>query len=346
MMRIVNSHQLSCAAFWVRSVADAVVSEGLDVRALFAEAGLELAALDDPDARFANDNVNLLWQLAAARSGNPTCGLAGSQIVKPAAFDVVAYTMMSAPNLLGVLERIVRYVRIVNDAAVITVKQDPEGFRLTLQIASDRQPIPWQRFSFDLMTFLSFCRWITCRDLKPIALELAFAPSAGLEPYQDAFKCPLRFNAPENALLLSASDVMLPLPTANRSLAEIHEKIAAQHLQQVTASPTMLRVHAILERYLSDGEPTRSNVAKAMAMGERTLQRRLLAEGTSFHQVLDDTRRSLAEHYMSRGDLSLADTAYLLGFSDQSSLFRASKRWFGTSPGRRRVRSTAAKRPS
>jgi AraC-like DNA-binding protein len=322
------------------------MSQGLDVRALFAEARLELAALNDPEARFANDNVSLLWRLAVARSGNPTFGLAASRIVKPAVFDVVAYAMMSAPNLLGVLERIVRYVRIVNDAAVMTVKQDPEGFRLTLQIAAERQPIPLQRFGFDLMTFLSFCRWITCRDLKPIALELAFAPSAGLEPYQDAFECPLRFNAPANALLLSASDVMLPLPTANQLLDEIHDKIAAQHLQHVDSSPTRLRVQAILTRCLSDGEPTRSNVAKAMAMSERTLQRRLLAEGTSFHQVLDDTRRSLAEHYMSRGDFSLADTAYLLGFSDQSSLFRASKRWFGTSPGRRRVRSTAAKRSS
>src|ERR1700742_3095553 len=104
MMRVVNSHQLSCAAFWVRTVADAIMSEGLDARALFAEAGLELAALDDPDARFANDNVSILWRLALARSGNSTFGLAVSRIVKPAVFDVVAYAMMSAPNFLGVLE--------------------------------------------------------------------------------------------------------------------------------------------------------------------------------------------------------------------------------------------------
>ena len=70
-------------------------------------------------------------------------------------------------------------------------------------------------------------------------------------------------------------------------------------------------------------------------MSERTLHRRLGAEGTSFQDVLDDTRRELAEQYLSRGDLSLADTTYLLGFNDQSSFFRAYRRWFGTSPKHR-----------
>jgi AraC-like DNA-binding protein len=328
------SHQPSCAVFWVRAIAEALDSEGLDLPTLFAEAGLELAALKDPDTRFANDSVSLLWQLAVARSGSPTLGLAASRIPKPANFDVVAYSMMSAPSLLDVLQRIARYIGIVNDAAFVAVGEHPDGVRLTLQISAGHQPVPWQRFGFDLMTFLSFCRWVTTRDLRPVALELAFAFSADLEPYRDAFKCPLHFNSPANALVWSRSDVMLALPTANRLLDEIHERIAEGILQEVTPSPTRQRVRAILIRRLSDGEHTRVKVANAMGMSERTLHRRLEAEGVTFQQVLDDTRRELAEQYMMRSDLSLADIAYLLGFSDQSSLFRASRRWFGISPGR------------
>ena len=71
---------------------------------------------------------------------------------------------------------------------------------------------------------------------------------------------------------------------------------------------------------------------------ERTLQRRLAAEETSFQRLLDDTRRELAQHYLGQRNLSLADIAYLLGFSDQSSFFRASRRWFGSSPRHYRVR--------
>ena len=71
---------------------------------------------------------------------------------------------------------------------------------------------------------------------------------------------------------------------------------------------------------------------------ERTLHRRLAAEGTSFQRLLDDTRRELAQHYLGQRNLSLADIAYLLGFSDQSSFFRAARRWFGSSPRDYRIR--------
>ena len=68
------------------------------------------------------------------------------------------------------------------------------------------------------------------------------------------------------------------------------------------------------------------------------MQRRLTAEGTSFQLLLDDTRRELAQHYLGQKTVSLADIAYLLGFSDQSSFFRASRRWFGSSPRDYRIR--------
>src|SRR5215510_5429985 len=106
-------HQLSSAAFWVKGVAETLKAEGLDVAALFHEAGLDTTALSDPDSRFPTERVSLLWQLAVARSGNPTIGLSNANVARPASFDVVAYAMMSSPNLLGILEGLARYVDIV-----------------------------------------------------------------------------------------------------------------------------------------------------------------------------------------------------------------------------------------
>jgi AraC-like DNA-binding protein len=81
-----------------------------------------------------------------------------------------------------------------------------------------------------------------------------------------------------------------------------------------------------------------TEVAAASEMSQRTLQRRLEVEGTSFQRLVDDTRRELAQQYLGQTDVSLADATYLLGFGDQSSFFRACKRWFGTSPRRYRIR--------
>ena len=339
-----NGDQHSCAAFWVKGVADALKAEELDVAALFDEAGLDMAALSDPDSRFATQKVSLLWQLAVARSGDPAIGLANSNIVKPASFDVVAYTMMSSPNLLSVLESISRYVGIVSDAASLVITEDDEGYRMILELFGGGQPVPRQRFEFDLMTILSFCRWVTHRDLRPLALELRFPPPADLRPYQDAFKCPLRFNAPVNALLFGRADVISPLPTAHPLLAEVHERLASERLQRLDPVQISSRARAAIIRRLPDGEPRRTEVAAALEMSERTLQRRLEAEGTSFQRLLDDTRRELAQQYLGQTDVSLADATYRLGFGAKSSFFRACKRWFGTSPHHYRIRLMGARR--
>jgi AraC-like DNA-binding protein len=333
-----KSDQHSCAAFWVKGVAEALKAEGLDVAALFEEAGLDMVALSDPDSRFATEGVSLLWQLAVQRSGNPAVGLANSDVVRPASFDVVAYTMMSSGHLLGVLERVSRYVAIVSDAATLVITEDDEGCRMILELFGGDRPVPRQRFEFDLMIILSFCRWVTNRDLRPLALELRFPPPADLRPYQDAFRCPLRFNSSVNALLFARADVISPLPTAHPLLAEVHERIASEHLQRLDHAQISSRTRAAIIRCLPDGEPRRTEIARALEMSERTLQRRLEAEGTSFQRLLDDTRRELAQQYLGQTDVSLADATCLLGFGDQSSFFRASKRWFGTSPRHYRIR--------
>ena len=333
-----NVDQTTCAAFWVKGIAETLEAAGLHVHTLFEEAGLELAALADADARFPTERISRLWQLAATRSGNPAIGLANPNVVKAGSFDVVAYAMMSSANLLGALERAVRYVDVLSDAATLTLADDHEGRRLILELFGGKHPVPRQRFEFDLMTLLSFFRWITNRDLRPPALELRFPPPADLRPYQDAFQCPLRFNAPVNALLFARADVTLPLPTAHAELAEVHERIACEHLQRLDPAQTCHRVRAVIIRHLPDGEPRRSKIAAILGMSERTLHRRLAAEGTSFQRLLDDTRRELAQHHLGQREVSLADAAYLLGFSDQSSFFRAARRWFGTSPGHYRLR--------
>jgi AraC-like DNA-binding protein len=336
-------HQHSCAAFWVKGVAETLKSEGLDGAALLHEAGLDTSALDDPDSRYPTERVSRLWQLALARSGNPAIGLANSTVVKPASFDVVAYTMMSSPHLLGVLERLSRYVGIVSDAASLVVTEDDEGYRMILELFGGGQPVPRQRFEFDLMTILSFCRWVTNRDLRPLAVELRFPPPADLQPYQEAFKCPLRFNASANALLFGRTDVISPLPTAHPLLAEVHERFASEHLQRLDHAQTSSRVRATIIRLLPHGEPRRTEIASALEMSGRTLQRHLEAEGTSFERLLDDTRHELAQQYLGQTYVSLADATYLLGFRSQSSFFRASKRWFGTSPRHYRIRLMRAR---
>jgi AraC-like DNA-binding protein len=144
------------------------------------------------------------------------------------------------------------------------------------------------------------------------------------------------FDAPRNSLLFGDPDMSAALPTSNSQLAELHERFAGEYLKHFDHAQTSYRAREVIIRRLPDGEPRRDEVAGELCMSERTLQRRLEEEATSFVQLMDDTRRELAEQYLGRLHLSLAQTAYLLGFADQSSFFRACRRWFDLSPGQYR----------
>jgi AraC-like DNA-binding protein len=324
------------SAVWVKGIAEMFAAEGLNVGALFAATGIDAAALEAPGARLQTERISHLWELAVQQSGNPALGLAQHHVARPASFDVVGYTMMSCADLHGAYERLIRYMLILSDALTMTMNEERDGYRMAFVLFGGDRPIPRQRVEFIFATVMSFCRWISRREIYPRAVEFAYPPPAQSALYRDVFRCPVSFDAPRHSILFARADLTAPLPTSNPQLAELHERFAGEYLRQFDHADTSYRVREAIVRRLPDGEPRRDEVAGELRMSERTLQRRLETEATTFLQLLDDTRRELAEQYLGRLNLSLAQAAYLLGFADQRSFFRACKRWFKLSPGQYR----------
>ncbi|HXW24596.1 MAG TPA: AraC family transcriptional regulator [Xanthobacteraceae bacterium] len=324
------------AAVWVKGIAEMLSAEGLDSRTLLAAAGIDPAALDAPGARVQTEKVSRLWELATEQSGNPAIGVAQPHVVRPASFDVVGYAMMSCADLRTAFDRLIRYLLILSDAFTMAMSEERTGYRVTFVLLGGERPVPRQRIEFIVVTLIGFCRWISGREVVPLAIELPYPAPADPAPYRAALRCPVAFDAPRNSLLFARADMTAPLPASNPQLAELHERFAGEYLKQFDHAQTSYRARQVIVRRLPDGEPRRDEVAGELHMSERTLQRRLEQEETSYVQLLDGTRRELAEQYLGRLHLSLAQAAYLLGFSDQSSFFRACKRWFDVSPGQYR----------
>ena len=325
------------SAVWVKGIAEMLAAEGLDVADLFAAADIDRAALDSPGARLQSEKISRLWELAAERSGNPAIALAQHHVARPASFDVVGYAMMSCADLRGAFERLIRYMLILSDALTMTMDDEANGCRMTFVLSGGTRPVPRQRLEFIFVTVIGFCRWISRREVYPKAVELAY-PAPPVDPalYRTVFHCPVTFDAQRDSMLFTPADMTAPLPTSNPALAELHERFAGEYLRRFDHAQTSYRAREAIIRRLPDGEPRRDQIAGALCMSERTLQRRLEEERTSFVQLLDDTRRELAEQYLSRLHLSLAQAAYLLGFAEQRSFFRACRRWFKLSPGQYR----------
>jgi len=324
------------AAVWVKGIAEMLTAEGLDARALLVAAGIDPTSLEEPGARLPTEKISRLWELAVERSGNPALGLAQHQIVRPASFDVVGYTMMSCANLRAAFERLVRYLLILSDALTMTISDERGRYRVTFELFGGNRPVPRQRIEFIFITVIGFCRWISGREVSPILVELSYPEPADTAGYRAAFRCPVKFDAACNSLVFADADMTTALPTSNPLLAELHDRFAGEYLRHFDHAQTSYRTRELIIRRLPDGEPRRDEVARELGISERTLQRRLEEEATSFVQLLDDTRRELAEQYLGRLHLSLAQAAYLLGFADQRSFFRACRRWFDASPGQYR----------
>lgn len=321
---------------WVRGITDMFASQGIDVPRLFRAANMDLRVLDDPQARIDVEKISDLWELAVAWSGNPALGMDVPLTERFVNFDVVSYAMLSSPDLRSGLESLARYLALISDAATFEVVPERGHCWLVLGHTGNTRRVPRQRQEYGLLALLTLCRWLTRREVHALAAEFIFPDPVDAAPYRRAFDCPVKFDQPATRLLLPAEALSAPLPSRNQAMFDLHEQALQSRLASLGHASTSYRVSEEIIRRLRQGEPRREDVASSLALTDRTLQRRLQAERTSFQQLLDEARRELARKYLADGRCSLAEIADLLGFVEQSNFFRASKRWFGLPPGQYR----------
>ncbi|MBV8273258.1 MAG: AraC family transcriptional regulator [Cupriavidus sp.] len=311
-------------------------SQGLDVPRLLAEVGIEKALLDAPDARFDTDQVTRLWELAVAWSGNPTLGLDRRLAAAYVNFDVVGYAMLSSPDLRTGLDKFSQYLALISDTATFELQPQGGDCWLVLGHIGNSLRVPRQRQEYGLLSLLVTCEWITRRQVKPLRAESVFPQPTDAARHQLAFDCPIHFDCAYTRLLLARNDLTAPVPSHNPSLLAMHERLLQERSAELGTLSIRHRVRREILRRLHLGEPRRVEIATELAITDRTLQRRLHAERTSFAQLLDETRRELARKHLADQHYPLAEISYMLGFVDESNFFRACKRWFGMPPSQYR----------
>lgn len=328
--------QFTISASRAKRITDALSRTGLNVTTLCALAQLDMAKLADQQARFPVETVRRLWEAAVTVSGNDAIGLLASRLCVPHGLDVLEYSMMTSATLGAALERAFRYARIIDDATEYRHHRNAQGWSITFDFVMGSRPAPRQSFEFVMLSLLRFCRWMVGTNLLPVEVTFTHPLPASLYPYREAFGCPLRFGAAANSIVIADSDLALELPTRNANLSRILDRCADEQVEALKRGNLSGRVCRWIQRELAGGGLGRDRVARALGLSERTLHRRLREEGTTFQQLLDETRRELAQQYLSSQSITLAEACYLLGFANQSNFSRASKRWFALPPQKMR----------
>jgi len=136
----------------------------------------------------------------------------------------------------------------------------------------------------------------------------------------------------QNEIIFSMKDLKKPFLTANNIMVEYLEPQLKQKLAEIEnqISETFTeRVQKKLFQLIPSGQFSLENVAEEFGISGRTLQRNLSVENTSFNQMVKDIQKMMTFNYLEAKELSIDEIAYLVGYSETSSFYRAFKKWTG-----------------
>lgn len=319
---------------WANALVRTLQARGGDVDALLRRAGLDAAMLRDPNGRVPVRSMARLWALAVEDTGDPCLGLKAAAFIQPATFHGLGMALLASQTLGDALQRSARFSRIVSSAADVQLVSTPRGVK---QVMRWRAEVPVVEEAIDLLMASTLkMGMLLMAPETPHPLELRLrrrATPAMRAEFEAHFGCPILFGDEENSLLIPHAWIDRPLPMANPQLARQNDLVVMEYLSRFDGARLAEKVRAELITRLPAGEPPRGEVAAALHLSEKTLQRRLKDEDTSYQQVLDEVRRDLAQQYLREGPVSVCEVTFRLGFSDQSSFTRAFRRWTGLTPG-------------
>ena len=316
---------------------------------VLARHGIELATMADPSARLPADATDGVVREVALRSGDPAFGLQAAHCWHPTHLGALGHAWLASSSLKRGLERLQRYWQLIGQRSSIALREQPEGLAVVLSNPRSDPLVAAATTDIDFSVLVSMCRMNAGEDFAPVQVNLIRPEPQARGPWDAFYRCPVRFGAGERSVVLPRAEVESPLSTSNRHLVGMLERMLAEDLARLDRSDVVARCKSLLNKRLASGEVTATQVARDLAMSRRTLHRKLADAGTTWQQLVDDTRRDLALRLIEDPRRPIGEITFELGFSQQSAFARAFRRWSGSSPTRYRealhAGRAAAQRP-
>jgi AraC-like DNA-binding protein len=327
-------------ATWIKAIGRALDAAGCNGAAILAQAGFDPEELEGPTARCPLVNNGRLWELAVAATGDPAFGLKVASHIKHTTFHALSYALSASSTLKEAFERVRRLGQVGSDAVTYDLVKCGSEYRFVITALAT---LPYESMDALVSAHLRMCRSLAGRDFSPRLVELRRPRPEKVDDFERLLRAPLRFGASQNMMVFDAESIERRLDSGNPELARYNDVIALQHLKGIERDDIQGRVREVLLQRLEGREPSQEEIAERLHMSARTLQRKLADSGTTYKEILDDTRHALALAYLSAPQHSVNEVTYLLGFSSGSCFTRAFRRWTGQSPTHWRAGVTMAR---
>jgi AraC-like DNA-binding protein len=256
-------------------------------------------------------------------------------------FHPVGLAALSSENFGAAMHQMARYKQLTCPEKIVQEKDDDE-WRIQFHwlLADEIEPPVLIECAFAWV--LSIARHGTGTRLSPLRIEF-IETRPNVKAIERHFGCPVICGASRNAIVFRAADADRGFVTRNAELLGLLAPQFEKELEQENADENFIdRVRLAIQQKLTGRRPTIEDLADALHISSRTLQRRLQDEGSSFQRVLEDARHQLARHFLHNSVLELNEAAYLLGYEDGNSFVRAFRGWEGMPPARWREMQRAS----
>src|ERR1700730_8245197 len=318
---------------------------GLSPVVVLRHAGLPIGLPDQEKILVTTEELFALHRAIFEVSGDPAIGLKLGTEARIERYDPIAIAALYTRSFRDALQRMARYKQLTCPEEIKIVERGNDCAVQFLWLLADYP---------ETAPLVDACfAWIvaiggrgTGRTVHPKRIEFQ-RPESNRKMYESHFKCPVKFSARHNVLVFNKADIDQPFLTHNADLlALVAPQLEAELTQQLAQKTLSEQVKGILKKLLAGQRPGLQDVARELHLSTRTLQRRLTAERAKFQQLMEEARRELAQHYLLHSSLELNEPAYLLGYEDANSFFRAFHDWEGTTPGEWRAVHTKRVRSS
>ncbi|HGM5549947.1 TPA: AraC family transcriptional regulator ligand-binding domain-containing protein [Pseudomonas putida] len=312
---------------------------GLDPALIQQHAQLPRAFLLNEAAVVSTRQLFAVWNAIEALSEDQSFAIKMVRDTPSAKHKMAFLAALYAADFRDAMARYSRFKRLCSpDRICIDEHQGRVAF--TIQWPSGTGPAPYFSVDAGFALVLELGRRGTGKHLVPLELNLR-RPAADSETHSSYFGCPIRYGAERDELTMSAADLDLPFIEHNPDVLHMMTPGLTAAMREIEAPAGFCeQVIEVLKRALAAGRPSLQYLAQELLQSERTLQRRLASEGTTFSALLNETRRQVGYHLLADTSLELKEVAYLLGYEDVNSYYRAFRQWETVTPGQWRFSNT------
>lgn len=340
------------SASFAKGFLDFAVSRGADRQALIQRSQIHPNALNDPDRRIALARYIELLKAAIELCHEPALSLLFGEAVSMPDLSIVGMIGEQAASMESARETMNRYGRLLiddddadtSDRFEFIRKDGDVWLKFTSTLYVDNPLLTESAFARGVCGGREFLKssGMSMPNAFPKAIHFTYEEPSYRAEYDRVFGVPLFFGSWMNALVVDEGFLSLKPTRTNPYLSQILTAHADELLKDLERSKSMRgRVEGLLIPILHTGEASIDKTADKLGCSRQTLFRKLKAEGVTFENVLDELRQKLALEYLNGKNVSINQTAYLLGFSEPAAFSRAFKRWTGSSP-RMRVKNESA----